>query len=162
SLTVNDFTYARNDADFPESLRADPTRPERISDHDMPVAYFAVPRDTVAPAVTITGVTEGTAYRLAEAPTPGCLTSDAASGVQADATLAVTGADSTGAGALTATCHGAVDKVGNAAADVSVHYIVDGLPPVVTVAEVTGGAMSSLASVPARGCGTSADRSGVK
>jgi hypothetical protein len=33
--------YARNDADFPESLRNDASRPERISDHDMPVAYFA-------------------------------------------------------------------------------------------------------------------------
>jgi hypothetical protein len=35
--------YARNDADFPESLRNDPTRSERISDHDMPVAYFRFP-----------------------------------------------------------------------------------------------------------------------
>ena len=33
--------YARNDADFPESFRNDPNRPERISDHDMPVAYFS-------------------------------------------------------------------------------------------------------------------------
>jgi hypothetical protein len=37
------FEYARNDADFPEVFRGDPTRPERISDHDMVVAYFAVP-----------------------------------------------------------------------------------------------------------------------
>ncbi len=35
--------YARNDADFPESLRNDATRSERISDHDMPVAYFRFP-----------------------------------------------------------------------------------------------------------------------
>jgi uncharacterized repeat protein (TIGR01451 family) len=35
--------YARNDADFPESYRGDATRPERISDHDMPVAYFNIP-----------------------------------------------------------------------------------------------------------------------
>ena len=52
SLTVNEFTYARNDADFPEVLRNDATRPERISDHDFPVAYFAVPRDTVPPTIT--------------------------------------------------------------------------------------------------------------
>lgn len=32
--------FARNDTDFPESLRNDSTRPERISDHDIPVAYF--------------------------------------------------------------------------------------------------------------------------
>jgi len=35
--------YARNDADFPESFRNDPNRPERLSDHDMPVAYFSFP-----------------------------------------------------------------------------------------------------------------------
>jgi predicted extracellular nuclease len=32
--------FARNGADFPESFRNDATRPERLSDHDMPVAYF--------------------------------------------------------------------------------------------------------------------------
>ncbi len=37
------FVYARNDADFPESYRGDPNRPERISDHDMPLAYFSFP-----------------------------------------------------------------------------------------------------------------------
>jgi predicted extracellular nuclease len=35
--------YARNDADFPESFRNDPSRPERISDHDPAVAYFRLP-----------------------------------------------------------------------------------------------------------------------
>ncbi|MGH9754252.1 MAG: lamin tail domain-containing protein [Blastocatellia bacterium] len=37
------FTYARNNADFPDSFGADATRPERVSDHDMPVAYFNFP-----------------------------------------------------------------------------------------------------------------------
>ncbi len=37
------INYARNDADFPESLRNDPNRPERITDHDLPVAYFTFP-----------------------------------------------------------------------------------------------------------------------
>jgi hypothetical protein len=36
------FHYARNNADFPESYRNDPNRPERLSDHDMPVAYFSL------------------------------------------------------------------------------------------------------------------------
>jgi len=31
---------AHNGADFPETYRNDASRPERISDHDMPVAYF--------------------------------------------------------------------------------------------------------------------------
>lgn len=34
------FAYARVDADFPEIYRNDPARPERLSDHDAPVAYF--------------------------------------------------------------------------------------------------------------------------
>jgi hypothetical protein len=37
------FTYARNNADFPESFGGDPARPERVSDHDMPVVYFNFP-----------------------------------------------------------------------------------------------------------------------
>ena len=37
------MNYARNDADFPESFRNDSNRPERISDHDMAVAYFTFP-----------------------------------------------------------------------------------------------------------------------
>src|SRR5439155_893837 len=47
--------YARNDADFPESFRNDPNRPERISDHDMPVAYFSFPpAETPTPTPTNT------------------------------------------------------------------------------------------------------------
>ena len=44
--------YARNDADFPESLRNDASRPERISDHDMPIAYFAFFN---TPVITLNG-----------------------------------------------------------------------------------------------------------
>lgn len=34
------MAYARNNTDFPESYRNDPNRPERLSDHDMAVAFF--------------------------------------------------------------------------------------------------------------------------
>ena len=37
---LNRFAYGRNNADFPQVYFGDPNRPERISDHDMPVAYF--------------------------------------------------------------------------------------------------------------------------
>jgi uncharacterized repeat protein (TIGR01451 family) len=37
------ISYARNDSDFPEAFRSDPNRPERLSDHDMPVVYFNFP-----------------------------------------------------------------------------------------------------------------------
>ncbi|HSB09210.1 MAG TPA: Ig-like domain-containing protein [Blastocatellia bacterium] len=40
---INGLRYARNNADFPESYRSDPTRPERISDHDILLGYFQLP-----------------------------------------------------------------------------------------------------------------------
>ena len=40
---LRNFATARLDSDFPDSLRNDPNRPERISDHDAPVAYFRLP-----------------------------------------------------------------------------------------------------------------------
>jgi predicted extracellular nuclease len=36
------LAYARNNGDYPETFRTDPNRPERISDHDMPVAFFGL------------------------------------------------------------------------------------------------------------------------
>ncbi|MFP5265294.1 MAG: Ig-like domain repeat protein [Blastocatellia bacterium] len=43
---VSGLQYGRSNSDFPESYRADATRPERLSDHDMPVAYFRFPAET--------------------------------------------------------------------------------------------------------------------
>ncbi|MBL8234154.1 MAG: endonuclease/exonuclease/phosphatase family protein [Bryobacterales bacterium] len=40
---VGGYAIARSNADFPEVFRNDSTRPERLSDHDMPVAYFNLP-----------------------------------------------------------------------------------------------------------------------
>ncbi|MDZ4793675.1 MAG: lamin tail domain-containing protein [Bacteroidota bacterium] len=40
STKISRFSIARLDADFPEVYRSDPNRPERISDHDAPVAYI--------------------------------------------------------------------------------------------------------------------------
>jgi uncharacterized protein len=37
------YEIARSNADFPEALRNVPTRPERVSDHDAPIAYFTFP-----------------------------------------------------------------------------------------------------------------------
>ena len=49
---VTRMAYARSNADFPESLRGDATRPERLSDHDAAIVYFALPS---APVVTLNG-----------------------------------------------------------------------------------------------------------
>jgi predicted extracellular nuclease len=49
SALVAGYEVARNNSDFPEGplFAADPTRPERSSDHDMPVAYFFFPMTPV-------------------------------------------------------------------------------------------------------------------
>jgi len=39
---VSRYAVARTNADFPETYRNDPNRPERVSDHDIPVAYFSL------------------------------------------------------------------------------------------------------------------------
>src|SRR5262249_44863633 len=49
------FAIARNDADFPESYRTDPNRPERISDHDPAVAYFHLPAENTPPVLSLPG-----------------------------------------------------------------------------------------------------------
>ena len=49
-----DLQHARINADFPEVFRNDPTRVERLSDHDPAVAYFEFPLDTVPPTVGVT------------------------------------------------------------------------------------------------------------
>jgi predicted extracellular nuclease len=121
---ITRFAYGRMDGDFPESYRNDATRPERISDHDPGVAYIAVPVDEVPPVVSVTGVTDGATYLLGLAPVAGCSTTDALSGVATNASVGISGGTSLGVGQFTATCSGAVDKVGNSADPVSVHYTV--------------------------------------
>jgi predicted extracellular nuclease len=46
--------HARINADFPEILRPNPARAERLSDHDPAVAYFEFPLDTEPAAVAAT------------------------------------------------------------------------------------------------------------
>jgi len=196
------FAIARNDADFPEVYRNDPNRPERISDHDMPVAFFTLPEptppelhlpaditaeatgpggaivtyvatatdaidtnvvvvcipesgslfplgkttvncsatnsrnktahgsfhvmvvDTTPPVVSVTGVTNGGSYIVGNVPSAACSTSDTASGVAVNATVAIMGGTPNGVGAFTVTCDGAKDNAGNAAPKMSVTYTV--------------------------------------
>src|SRR4051812_2270318 len=49
------LAFSRSNADFPEAFRALADRPERLSDHDAPVAYFAFPS---APLVALNGAAE--------------------------------------------------------------------------------------------------------
>ncbi len=43
TAALSGFDHAHVDADFPENLRGDPSRPERLSDHDPAVARFTYP-----------------------------------------------------------------------------------------------------------------------
>jgi len=52
-----ELEVAHVDSDFPDILHGDPTRPERLSDHDVPVAYFTFPPPQADLAVTVEGAT---------------------------------------------------------------------------------------------------------
>jgi len=67
------LAYARSDADFPESLRGDATRPERLSDHDAIVAYFSFPG---APVVSMNGFNPLTVEAFTSFTDPGATAHD--------------------------------------------------------------------------------------
>jgi uncharacterized protein YjbI with pentapeptide repeats len=90
----------------------------------MGTAEVQVPIDTTAPQVQVTGIGNGKVYPLGDVPVPGCTTTDSVSGVATAAKVTVTGASSHGTGSFAATCAGAVNKAGLAAAPVTVHYSV--------------------------------------
>lgn len=80
--------------------------------------------DVTPPIVSVTGVTQGAIYIFGAVPSAGCTTSDALSGVAANAVVSITGGNGQGEGKFTATCSGGADKAGNLAPPVSVTYDV--------------------------------------
>lgn len=56
------FSYARNNADFPETLATDASRAERVSDHDMPVAHFRLPQMLKVIPIPECGTTDGSSF----------------------------------------------------------------------------------------------------
>jgi hypothetical protein len=62
---VSRFAIARTNADFPETFRNDSSRPERISDHDPAVAYFALPTAQVEVTSQVTIAKSGLLYNRA-------------------------------------------------------------------------------------------------
>ena len=87
----------------------------------------SIKRDATAPTVSVTGVTDGAVYPPGSAPTAGCDTQDARSGVAEPASLQSSGGP---LGTVIASCTGATDEAGNAATTVSatygVHYVFSG------------------------------------
>jgi uncharacterized protein len=159
--SVSRFVYAHDDADFPETFRNDPNRPERLSDHDQAVAYFTVPTDTVPPVITLP------AQITVEAASPAgaAVVTWAVSAVDAvDGPTTVTCDNTSGAtyplGATLVSCS-STDSHGNTATGSFTINVVDTTPPVVSVTGVTNGANYVLGAVPAAGCTTTDSVSGV-
>ncbi|HZE79507.1 MAG TPA: PxKF domain-containing protein, partial [Candidatus Polarisedimenticolia bacterium] len=153
------FAYARNDADFPEVFRNDPNRPERISDHDMPVAYFTLPEATPPVLHLPTNIT-------AEATSPaGAIMNFSATATDArDTNLVVTCAPPSGSqfalGVNTVNCSAtnSRDKTAEGSFTVSV---VDTTAPVVVLNGITNGATYTLGAIPAASCSTTDSATGV-
>ncbi len=80
--------------------------------------------DSVAPVVSVLGVTNGGAYSLGGVPAASCSSSDLGSGVAVQATLARTGGNVDGTGTFVVTCSGAVDRAGNISTPISISYRV--------------------------------------
>lgn len=100
----------------------------------------AINIDLTPPVVAITGVTDGAIYDLNNVPAAGCSTSDALSGVDAEAVVAVSGGTSNNVGTFSVTCTGARDHAGNTAsagASYAVHYEFTGfLSPIANLPTV--------------------------
>jgi hypothetical protein len=153
------FAIARNDADFPEVFRNDPNRPERISDHDMPVAYFTLPEATPPVLHLPTNIT-------AEATSPaGAIVSFSATATDArDTNVIVTCAPPSGSqfalGATTVNCSATNSRNKTAEGSFTVS-VVDTTAPVVVLNGITNGATYTLGAVPAASCSTSDSATGV-
>jgi len=59
AASVRQVAYGRVNADFPEAYRSDPTRPERVSDHDPVIAYVTLPPYLAPIDVTAQTATSG-------------------------------------------------------------------------------------------------------
>jgi hypothetical protein len=153
------FAYARNDADFPEVFRNDPNRSERISDHDMPVAYFTLPEATPPVLHLPANIT-------AEATSPaGAIVNFSATATDArDTNLIVTCAPPSGAqfalGATTVNCSATNSRNKTAEGSFTVS-VVDTTAPVVVLNGVTNGATYTLGAVPAASCSATDSATGV-
>ena len=154
---VTRFQYAHSNADFPESLRNDANRPERYSDHDIGIAYFALPVPPPVLSLPANMTVEATGPNGAVVSfnatadsngTPTSVTCDPASGT------------TFGLGVTTVTCSSS-DARGNTATGSFTITVQDTTPPVVTVTGVAQGATYLLGKVPVAGCSASDAVSGV-
>lgn len=153
------YAVARNDADFPEVFRSDPTRPERVSDHDMPVAYFFLPEATPPVLHLPADIT-------AEATSPaGAIVNFITTVTDArDTNLVATCTPASGSqfplGATTVNCSATNSRNKTATGNFNV-LVVDTTAPVVTVNGVSNGGVYNLGAVPTASCSTIDSVTGV-
>lgn len=153
------FAIARNDADFPEVFRNDPNRPERISDHDMPVAYFTLPEATPPVLHLPANIT-------AEATSPaGAIVSYEATATDArDTNVVVTCVPPSGSqfalGATTVNCSATNSRNKTAEGSFTV-TVADTTAPVVVLNGITNGATYTLGAVPAASCSATDSVTGI-
>lgn len=153
------FAIARNDADFPEVFRNDPNRPERISDHDMPVAYFTLPEPTPPVLHLPADITAEAASAAGAIVTFTATASDAR-----DSVVDVTCAPSSGSlfqfGSTLVTCSATNSRHKTATGSFTV-TVADTTAPFVSVLGVSSGATYTLGAVPVASCSTTDSASGV-
>jgi uncharacterized repeat protein (TIGR01451 family) len=93
-----EIQVAHNNADFPELYRNDPTRPERMSDHDMPVAFFAFPQSDVSVSISsatstlLTGNTSNYSFTVSNSGPDAAQQLSLTETIPAGATISVTAA----------------------------------------------------------------------
>jgi hypothetical protein len=126
---VAGMQWARSNADFPEIDRNDATRPERVSGHDAPVAFFG---DVAPPMLTL----PASMTVEATGPTGTSVSFEATARDIVDGARAVTCAPASGAtfplGTTRVSCS-TEDASGNTADGSFFVTVVDSLPPVLTL-----------------------------
>ncbi|HEY7405917.1 MAG TPA: PxKF domain-containing protein [Candidatus Angelobacter sp.] len=153
------YAVTRNDADFPEVFRSDPNRPERISDHDMPVAYFFLPEAT-PPVLHLPANITAEATSATGAIVSYTVTVTDARDVNLVADCAPASGSSFALGATTVNCSATNSRNKTATGSFTVS-VVDTTPPAVTVNGVSNGAVYNLGAVPTASCSTADSVTGV-
>jgi predicted extracellular nuclease len=153
------YAIARNDADFPEIFRNDPNRPERISDHDMPVAYFILPEATPPVLQLPANITAE-----ATSATGASVSFNATATDAKDTNVVVTCTPASGSlfpfGSTTVTCSATNSRNKTATGSFTV-TVVDTTAPSVTLNGIANGAIFNLGAVPTASCSTTDSGSGV-
>jgi predicted extracellular nuclease len=153
------FAIARNDADFPEVFRNDPNRPERISDHDMPVAYFKLP-DATPPVLHLPGSITAQATSAAGAIVVYVVTVTDAVDANVPFTCTPASGSQFALGVTTVNCTATNSRNKTATGSFLVN-VVDTTAPMVSINGITNGAVYILGAVPTASCSTTDSGSGV-